>query len=125
MIDWLAEVADHTEVFATWRKTRLTTRISFTEPNLGIAVLNGHPSGAAMIPRVYLAAELLPPIWHELQHDVFEDEPSKVWLDFGVNESEVRAAAGRLRERLQQYLLRVGLRHSPAGSEGFRGRQWR
>lgn len=106
LADWLAEAADHSEIFAAWRHERLTTRMFFTEPNLSFEVLNGHPSGLPISLRVYLAAEYLPPFAELLDH--VAEEVDEVWIDFGVNEGELRELVQALAESLAEFPIRVG-----------------
>ncbi|WP_245557763.1 WapI family immunity protein [Deinococcus apachensis] len=109
LTEWLDEVADHAAVFSLWQRNRLTTRIFFTEPCLGFEILNGHSSGRPMTLRCYLAAEFLPPFKELCPHAAISEEPDEVWLDFGVDEAQVRAIAGQWRAQLDHYPVRVGL----------------
>lgn len=100
---WLDEVAEHAQVFGRWQRGRLTTRLVFTEPNLGFEALSGHASGAPVTLRLSLAAEFLPPFKAELSNTGVEDDPWEVWLDFGVDAAQLRALAEELRGQLTRF----------------------
>lgn len=114
LTEWLDEVADHAAVFGSWRRNRLTTRIFFTEPCLGFEVLNGYPSGAPMTLRCYLAAEFLPPFKELCPHAAIGEEPDEVWLNFGVDEEQLRVIAAQWWAQLDRFPVRVGLRSLPS-----------
>lgn len=113
LADWLDEVAQHAATFGSWRHNRLTTRIFFTEPCLGFEVLNGHPTGAAMTFRCFLAAEFLPPFKDLYPHADLGEGTGEVWLDFSMDEARLRAIAARWREALGRFPVRLGVRSIP------------
>lgn len=100
---WLDQVAEHAQVFGRWQRGRLTTRLVFTEPNLGFEALSGHASGAPITLKLSLAAEFLPPFKAELSNTGLEDDPWEVWLDFGVDAAQLRALADELRGQLTRF----------------------
>lgn len=95
----------------------LTTRLFFTEPNLSFEALSGHAAGAPVTLRLYLAAEFLPPFKVDLNDDGLEDEPSEVWLDFGIDAPRLRELASQLRGQLTRFPSRRG-RTSQEGESG-------
>lgn len=113
LIDWLDDVTSHLTTFASWRHERLTTRITFTEPNLSFEVLNHHPTGAPATLRVYLDLECRPPFFALLDHVGPDSHPDEVWINFPIDEHTLRRTSNRLREQLGHYPVRVGLPHVP------------
>lgn len=109
---WLLEVAQHAAVFGGWKHNRLSTRCFFTEPNLSVEAFGGHPTGQPVTLRLYLGAEFLPPFKALLPTYPFDDS-SEVWLDFGVDEAQLRALANQIQQQLQRFPVRVGLRRHP------------
>ncbi|MBB5362491.1 hypothetical protein HNQ08_001586 [Deinococcus humi] len=71
--------------------------------------MSGHPTGRPVTLRLLLSAEFLPPFKALLPTDPFDDS-SEVWLDFGVDEAQLRALADQIQRHLQRFPVRVGLR---------------
>ncbi|WP_052351889.1 WapI family immunity protein [Deinococcus pimensis] len=111
--DWLEDVAQHLDTFAAWRRSRLTTMIAFTEPNLCFEVLDHHPTGAPATLRVYLGLESRPPFFALLNHVGPDSNPDDVWIEFPLDGRTLRRTIDRLREQLERYPVRVGLPHIP------------
>ncbi|MFK7601348.1 hypothetical protein ACI3L1_03955 [Deinococcus sp. SM5_A1] len=109
LIDWMEEVAANAEVFRSWRSERLTSRIFFTEPNLGFEALSGSYEGAALTFRLYLAAESLPTFQDKLSGYDSSKDIQEVWLDLPVEASDLQDAAHSLQRQLAEFPVRVGL----------------
>jgi hypothetical protein len=108
-----ALVTRHLTTFASWRHQRLTTRITFTEPNLSFEVLNHHPTGAPAALRVYLDLECRLPFFALLDHVGPASHPDEVWINFPLDEHTLRRTTSRLHEQLGHHPVRVGLPHVP------------
>lgn len=109
---WLLEVAQHANVFGCWTRERLSTLCTFTEPNVAFGAYSGHPTGYPVTLRIYLTAELLPPFKALLPTSPLSDG-SEVWMEFGVDETQLRVLAEQLQRDLERFPVRVGL-HLPS-----------
>lgn len=101
--NWLGEVVEHIAVFGRWRTQRLSTRLNFTEPNLEFEIFNGHPSDAPATFRVHLSHEFLQPFRNLLSHAHLDDDPTQLWLDFGVTGEKLQELTDSLQVQLDLY----------------------
>lgn len=95
---FLRKGAEHADIFLDWQSPPLSSRLEFTEPNLAFELR----SGPAMILRVHLSYEFLPPFASDLQHSRWmqadgpqnaREEIYSAWLDFPITAFDLRQLA--------------------------------
>lgn len=114
LVKWLYLCADKDASLTDWptAAASVTTRESFTEPNLGLEVVWGsifkRPTGSCVL-RFYLAAEFLPPFAELLDNDgAWNDgQISEVWINFSCSTEDLRRIGRELQADLLRFPTRV------------------
>ncbi|WP_438503489.1 WapI family immunity protein [Deinococcus alpinitundrae] len=103
---WLQEVAQHADVFGSWKHNRLSTACFFTEPNLTFKAYSGHVSGQPVTLRLFLTHEFLPSFKQHLPNHSLNEDIQEVYLEFGVDEAQLRILSDQIRQDLRRFPVR-------------------